>query len=117
MRYRRLLENVPGISVMPVPPETSGNASYFPVFVSERYPISRDALYQRLKDEGINGRRYFYPLISDMPMYRGLPTARSDNLPNATMLAQQVLCLPIYADLELSVVDEACRIIAGVHRG
>ena len=99
MRYRRLLENVPGVSVMPVPPETSGNASYFPVFVSERYPISRDALYQRLKDEGINGRRYFYPLISDMPMYRGLSSAKLDNLKIAHRAADRVICLPIYPDL------------------
>ena len=75
------------------------------------YPISRDDLYQKLKDNDIHPRRYFYPLISDFPMYRGLPSAQRANLPIATMAAQQVLCLPIYPDLDLSVVDEIAHII------
>ncbi|HRD91984.1 MAG TPA: DegT/DnrJ/EryC1/StrS family aminotransferase, partial [Accumulibacter sp.] len=75
-------------------------------------PISRDELYQRLKDNGIHPRRYFYPLISEFSMYRGLPSAHRDHLPVATAAAQAVLCLPIYPDLEMAVVDTITRFIA-----
>lgn len=78
------------------------------------YPLSRDALYQKLKDNGINGRRYFYPLISDFPMYRGLPSSLSGNLPIAREAAKKVLCLPIYPALDegqqarvVAVISEA----------
>lgn len=114
-RYREALAAVPGISLLPIPPDTDGNASYFPILVTEKYPLTRDVLYQLLKNKGINGRRYFYPIIADMPMYRGLPSAQHSNLPHALKTAQQVLCLPIYPDLELEVVDEACRLIAGIN--
>ena len=61
--------------------------------------MSRDSLYNKLKENNILSRRYFYPLISNFPVYRGLDSARPENLPIATKLANQVLCLPIYADL------------------
>ncbi len=89
------------------------NYAYFPILVQADYPIRRDDLYQKLKGIGIHTRRYFYPLISDFPMYRGLPSAHKENLPVATAAAQQVLCLPIYPDLELTVIDEITRFIAG----
>ena len=92
--------------------EKVANYSYFPILVGEDYPISRDDLYQKFKDNGIHPRRYFYPLISNFPMYRGLPSSHRENLPVATASAQQVLCLPIYPDLEMSVVDNITRFIA-----
>ena len=64
------------------------------------YRITREALYQELKDQGIFARRYFYPLISDFPMYRGMLSAQRDNLPVAANAADQVLCLPIYPNLQ-----------------
>jgi dTDP-4-amino-4,6-dideoxygalactose transaminase len=76
------------------------------------YPITRDELNQRLKDAGVNPRRYFYPLITEFPMYRGLPSANRDNLPTASAASAQVLCLPIYPDLPMAVVEEIGRIIA-----
>lgn len=112
-RYREALADVPGISLLPPSLAAVGNSSYFPIFVGEPYPISRDALYDRLKRHNINGRRYFYPLISDMPMYRGLPSARESSLQNARRASSQVLCLPIYPDLDLALVDETCDIVAG----
>ena len=72
---------------------------------SPEYPVGRDALYQKIKDNGINVRRYFYPLISDFPMYRGLPSAAQSNLTVATKAANEVLCLPIYPDLSMDQVD------------
>ena len=92
--------------------EKVANYSYFPILVGSDYPIARDELYQRLKDHGIHPRRYFYPLISEFPMYRGLAAAHCENLPVATAPAQQVLCLPLSHALALGVVDGVCRFIA-----
>jgi dTDP-4-amino-4,6-dideoxygalactose transaminase len=110
--YRERLAGVKGIHCLNDAGEKEANFSYFPVMVTADYPISRDDLYQKLKDHSIHPRRYFYPLISDFPMYRGLPSAHSDNLPEATVAARQVLCLPIYPDLAMSVVDEITHFIA-----
>ena len=110
--YRERLRNVKGIHCLKDAGEKVANYAYFPILVRPEYPISRDELYRRLKDAGIHPRRYFYPLISEFPMYRGQPSARRENLPVATLSSQQILCLPIYPDLEISVVDEVARFIA-----
>jgi len=103
--YRQHLQNVDGIRCLPVPPRSTANHGYFPILVERGFPIGRDALYQRLKDNGIYARRYFYPLISDFPMYRNEPSARRENLPVAAAAADSVLCLPIYPGL--SAGDQA----------
>lgn len=110
--YRRHLTNVKGIHCLSDAGEKIANYSYFPIQVDTDYPISRDDLYQKLKDNGIHPRRYFCPLISDFPMYRSLPSSHRENLPVATDAARQVLCLPIYPDLETSAVDEIAQFIA-----
>lgn len=110
--YRERLKGVKGIRCLNDAGEKIANYSFFPILVEADYPLSRNDLYQKLKDNGIHPRRYFYPLISDFPMYRGLPSAHRENLPLATAAAQQVLCLPIYPDLDMSVVDEITRFIA-----
>jgi len=105
--YARQLRKINGIELLPSSEHTHSNASYFPILVADHYPQSRDELYLKLKNHGINGRRYFYPLISDMPMYRGLASAAADNLPLAKEVAEKVLCLPIYpalTDLELQKI-------------
>jgi dTDP-4-amino-4,6-dideoxygalactose transaminase len=106
--YREQLKGVRGIRCLATSPERSSNHAYFPILVEGDYPLSRDALYTRLKDQGIHPRRYFYPLISDFPMYRGLPSAQRENLPIARRIADQVLCLPIYAALS---EHDAARIV------
>jgi len=110
--YRERLKDVKGIRCLQDAGEKVANYAYFPILLDADYPIRRDDLYRKLKDNGIHPRRYFYPLISDFPMYRSLPSAHRENLPVATAAAQQVLCLPIYPDLEMSVVDEITRFIA-----
>jgi dTDP-4-amino-4,6-dideoxygalactose transaminase len=110
--YRKRLNSVKGIRCLRDAGEKVANYSYFPILVEADYPISRDGLYQKLKDNDIHPRRYFYPLISDFSMYRGSPSAHRENLPAATTAAQQVLCLPIYPDLDRSVVDEITHFIA-----
>ena len=98
-RYRQGLKGIKGLQVVDECSATTANYSYFPVLINGDYPISRDALYQSLKDHGVFARRYFYPLISEFPMYRGLPSAKPSNLPVATDIANRVLCLPIYPAL------------------
>lgn len=111
-RYRDLLTGIPGITCLEPEPDTVANYAYFPVFVGDDYPTSRDALNQKLRDNGIFARRYFYPLIAEFPMYRGLPSAQLERLPVAVDTSRRVLCLPIFPALELSVVDEVGRLIA-----
>lgn len=97
--YRSELSRIKGISMLPNSSKAQSNAAYFPIFVNEHYPIGRDELYSRLKEVGIHARRYFFPLISEFPMYRHLPSADRTNLPNAHIAASQVLCLPLYPAL------------------
>jgi dTDP-4-amino-4,6-dideoxygalactose transaminase len=111
LAYRERLRDVKGIHCLGDSGETRANYAYFPILVQPGYPISRDELNQRLRDKGIFPRRYFYPLISEFPMYRGLPSAHRDNLPAASTAALQVLCLPIYPDLPLTVVEEITSFI------
>ena len=105
--YRNGLKHIKGITVLPEPGKTKPNYAYFPVFIDENeYGISRDELYEKLKQNGIYGRRYFYPLISVFSMYKTLESAIPGNLKVAEMIADQVICLPIYPELSLTVVKE-----------
>ncbi len=98
-RYRSQLSDIAGIRIITSDRQVAENYSYFPILIEPDYPISRDALYQKLKDQQIFARRYFYPLISEFPMYRHMPSAQPEHLPVAHAAANQVLCLPIYPDL------------------
>ena len=110
--YRERLRHVKGVYCLSNSGEIKYNYAYFPILIDESFPISRDELYHLMKGRGINPRRYFYPLISEFPMYRGLPSARRENLPIASKAANQVLCLPIYPDLPMSALEEICSIIS-----
>ncbi|WP_395067669.1 DegT/DnrJ/EryC1/StrS family aminotransferase [Paraburkholderia silvatlantica] len=112
--YRELLKPVKGIRCIGADKGYVANYSYFPILVESDYPIDRDALYQKMRDNNIYPRRYFYPLITDFPMYRGLPSARRSNLPVATDAAEKVLCLPIYPDLTFEEVEFIAKQIAEV---
>ncbi|WCG81858.1 DegT/DnrJ/EryC1/StrS family aminotransferase [Pectobacterium sp. A5351] len=98
-RYSDALQNLPGIGLINVPQGIDWNYAYYPIFIGKDFPCTRDELYSLLKEVNIFSRRYFYPLISSFPMYRGLDSASQDNLPVAQSVADVVLCLPIYADL------------------
>jgi dTDP-4-amino-4,6-dideoxygalactose transaminase len=112
-RYREALAGVKGIHCLMDAQEKVPNFAYFPILVQPEYPLGRDALYLKLREHNIYGRRYFYPLISDFPMYRGLPSAAHANLPVARTVAEQVICLPIYPDLEVSDQEKIISLIAG----
>jgi dTDP-4-amino-4,6-dideoxygalactose transaminase len=116
-RYRDRLKGIPGIRYLIIPDEVDYNYAYFPVFVNEKeYGISRDELYEYLGKNLYHGRRYFYPLISQFPSYRGLSSAHANNLPVAEKIAREVICLPLYPDLKLTDVDEMCRLIKSKHQ-
>ncbi len=110
--YRERLASVRGIRCLADAGETVANYAYFPILVDSDYPLTRDALFARLREHNIIARRYFYPLISDFPMYRGLPSAGRENLPVATDAALRVLCLPIYPGLEVAQVERIVELIA-----
>lgn len=112
-RYWSALSGVRGIRSLQPPAGVRANYSYLPILVGPEYRLSRDALYQALRERGIFTRRYFYPLISSMPMYQALPSAAPTNLPVAIRIASQVLCLPIYPDLPLGEVDRITDIVRG----
>jgi dTDP-4-amino-4,6-dideoxygalactose transaminase len=109
--YRALLADIPGVRCLQPRPSQVANASYFPLLIDEQYTQTRDEVFQRLAAVGINGRRYFYPLISNLPMYAKLESAAPEHLPVATRLAEQVLCLPIYADMPIETVERVAAVL------
>ncbi len=99
-KYREAMRPVEGITFFDDMPDVKHNYSYFPIFVdAEKYGMTRDNLYFKMKERNVLGRRYFYPLISTFSTYRGLESSRSGNLPNAHKMAESVICLPMYAGL------------------
>lgn len=108
-QYRKGLDGIAGLRMLGEAPETKHVYPYFPVLIEEEeFGRSRDWVYEELKKREIFSRRYFYPLISEFPMYKNLDSARPENLPVATKVARQVLCLPIYPALR---DDDVSRII------
>ncbi len=110
--YRKLLKDVEGISFLKDIKGVKHNYAYFPIFVDQKkYGLSRDDLYKKLKEHNIYGRRYFYPLISNFSTYKGLDSAKPENLPVANKIAEKVICLPIYTELDLENVKMISDII------
>ena len=110
-RYCEALRDVPGISCFSAPENVEWNHAYFPVVVEEDFTLTRDQLYDVLKEQNIYSRRYFYPLISSFSMYRHLPSAQPERLPQAQAVAQKILCLPIFPDLGEEDLDRVVSII------
>lgn len=113
-RYREKLSSIKGVRCLDRNGQQRSNYSYFPVLIDAHFPLSRDALYLKLKSFNIHPRRYFYPLISEFEMYSKLASADKAGLPIAHHASEMVLCLPIYPDLSLSDVDNIVDIIADV---
>ena len=109
--YRESLKNVKGLTCLEGVPLATQNFSYFPILIDSEFPLTRDELYEKLKDHNIFARRYFYPLISQFPMYSHLESANINNLPNATKAANEILCLPIYPSLTQSEQERISEII------
>ena len=110
--YDEQLSTIKGIRPVGDAGQRKSNCSYYPVLVEDDYPLSRDGLYQVLRDNNIYARRYFYPLISDFPMYRGMASAQPDNLSIAKLISDKIVCLPIYPDLLLDFQQRIIGLIA-----
>lgn len=110
--YRENLMDVKGIAFFEEKSNVKYNYSYFPILVDEnKFGMTRDELYEKLKYNNIYGRRYFYPLISSFSTYRGLESARIENLPHAHKLAESVICLPMHHKLSHSDVERIIHTI------
>lgn len=110
--YRKALRDVPGIRCLEDISGVQHNYAYFPIFVdAEQYGMTRDELYFKMKEHNVLGRRYFYPLISTFSTYRGLESAAPDNLPVATKIAEQVICLPMYYGLTDEDVERIIKLV------
>lgn len=97
IKYREALRLIEGITFFDDMPGVKHNYSYFPIFIdAEKYGMTRDELYFKMKAANVLGRRYFYPLISEFSTYRGLESAKPENLPNAHKMADSVICLPMH---------------------
>lgn len=107
--YREALAGVEGVTFFNDTPGVRHNYNYFPIFIdAEKYGMTRDELYMKMKEHNVLGRRYFYPLISEFTTYRGLPSAAPANLPNAHKMANAVICLPMYPSL---TEDDTARVL------
>jgi dTDP-4-amino-4,6-dideoxygalactose transaminase len=114
MRYREIMKGVPGITLLEDIPNVTHNYAYFPILVDkDEYGLTRDQLYLALRECNIITRKYFYPLCSDYPCYASLPSSKSKNLPVAKRISEQVLCLPLYGELDIetakAVGDVICK--------
>ena len=112
LKYREALKDVPGIRYFDEVPGVRHNYSYFPIFInSEEYRKTRDQLYFEMREKGVLGRRYFYPLISTFSTYRGLTSATPENLPVATKMANEVICLPMHHELSEEDINRVLEVI------
>ena len=110
--YRVALQDVEGVRCIQDSPGVRHNYSYFPIFIdAEKYGMTRDELYIKMKESNVLGRRYFYPLISEFTTYRGLPSTKPSNLPNAHKLANSVICLPMYHNLTDRDMERVIEIV------
>ena len=111
-QYREGLKNIEGITYIDDISDVKHCYSYFPILINqEEYGKSRDEVYEVLKTYNIFGRRYFYPLISQFPTYKGLESAQPGKMPVAEKVAEQVICLPIYPDLDDNTIITICKIL------
>jgi len=113
-RYRELLANATGIRFVHPSGMAPSNYYSFPILVGPEHGRTRDQLYQALRDNDIYARRYFFPLISDLPMYKRLPTEPVRELQHATEVADRILCLPMYADLSAAEQERIAAVIRGL---
>ena len=112
VKYREALRSVEGITFMDDMPGVKHNYSYFPIFIdAEKYGMTRDELYEKMRRHNVLGRRYFYPLISTFSTYRGLESAAPKNLPNAHKMADSVICLPMHHELSAEDIHRVLETI------
>jgi dTDP-4-amino-4,6-dideoxygalactose transaminase len=110
--YKHCLLDVDGIRLNELPNSVRNSYQYFVIRIEqERFGISRDEVCKRLREYNVHARKYFYPLCSDYPCYKNLPSADPANLPVAKKVVSEVLCLPLYGELATASVERICEII------
>jgi len=110
--YIEYLSQVPGITISAVNGNMVHSYQYFIIRIDKnKFGISRDELYEKLRSYNVFSRKYFYPLCSDYACYKNIPSAALSNLPVAHKIVMEVLCLPLYGGLEISSVEKICEII------
>ncbi len=115
-KYHSHLEKIPGLYFQNKREGTFHNYSYFTVeLVPDEFGLTRDDVYICLREEGIIARKYFFPLCSNYPCYRSLPSAKKDLLPMANRLASRILCLPLYDTLDEGGVDKILEVFSLLH--
>lgn len=111
-QYRKELKNIKGLTCFQPLKNVKHCYSYFPILIDKnKYGKTRDEIYEELKKHNIFGRRYFYPLISQFPVYRGMESAQQGKMPVAEKITEEIICLPIYPDLDADVVTQICKIL------
>lgn len=108
-RYINQLQDVDGIGLNPIQAEVESNYSYFPVVFYDEYGMSRDDVFNKLAEQNIHARKYFYPLTNMFDCYSAMYDA--NQTPIALDISKRILTLPLYADLEFDVIDKVCEII------
>ena len=108
--YRKLLQDVQGIKCISRLNMEKDNYSYFPIVISEDYPLTRDQLFEKFKVQNVFARKYFYPIMTDLEIYQKY----SVETPQAQLLSQQVLCLPMYPELTIEQIQLIVNVIKSV---
>ena len=110
--YREALRGIDGLTFYEDMQGVKHNYSYFPIFIdAEKYGMTRDELYFKIKEAKVLCRRYFYPLISEFSTYKGLESSRRENLPNAHKMADTVICLPMHHELSEGDMERILKLI------
>ncbi|MEZ5458870.1 MAG: DegT/DnrJ/EryC1/StrS family aminotransferase [Steroidobacteraceae bacterium] len=110
-RYRELLDGIPGVSPLPLPPGQAANYYAFPILLDRDFPLTRDQLQQHLRSHGIMARRYFHPALSELPMYRQFAPQDPQALRHSRDTCNRILVLPLYHDLAMQDVARIARLI------
>ncbi len=114
MTYRDALRDISGVRFFDDRPDVRHNYSYFPIFIdADKFGMTRDELYFKMKNAGISGRRYFYPLISKFAPYCELPSAAKENLPQAHRMSDSVICLPMHHALGAEDIERVIALVRG----
>jgi dTDP-4-amino-4,6-dideoxygalactose transaminase len=116
LAYRRQLAGVTGVQFVGDQWIEGNNFSYFPILITDAHPIGREEVFRQMREAGVMVRRYFFPLIPELPMYRGMASAREELLPNAYKAAKQIICLPIFSELGANEIHLVCSKLIGMSR-
>ncbi|MBY6218117.1 DegT/DnrJ/EryC1/StrS family aminotransferase [Qipengyuania aquimaris] len=109
--YLEGLSDVQGLSFVQAKPDVIHNGYMFPIILGADYPVERDALYEILTKNGISARRYFYPIVADLPTYKRSSAIDFEEFVVARRAAEGVLCLPLFPGLDASIQDRIIEIV------